>query len=59
VPYIQLHEFEALLFSDPQSFSIAFPSATTELADLEAIRGAFKTPEHVDEGNDTSPSKRI
>lgn len=59
VPYIQLHEFEALLFSHVQSFSIAFPSVKTELADLEAIRGAFATPEHIDEGNDTSPAKRI
>jgi Domain of unknown function (DUF4276) len=59
VPYIQLHEFEALLFSDPQSFSIAFPGASTALADLEAIRRAFKTPEHINEGDDTSPSKQI
>ncbi|HEV2495810.1 MAG TPA: DUF4276 family protein [Terriglobia bacterium] len=60
VPYIQLHEFEALLFSDPQSFSIAFPSVSTaQLAELQAIRSAFNTPEHIDEGNDTSPSKRI
>jgi hypothetical protein len=59
VPYIQLHEFEALLFSEPRSFLLAFPSVSSELADLEAIRGAFKTPEHIDEGNDTSPSKRI
>ena len=26
IPYVQLHEFEALLFSDPMSFSIAFPA---------------------------------
>jgi hypothetical protein len=25
LPYIQLHEFEALLFSDPDCFAIAFP----------------------------------
>ena len=59
VPYIQLHEFEALLFSNPQSFSIAFPSVSTELAELRAIRRAFETPEHIDEGNNTSPAKRI
>jgi hypothetical protein len=59
VPYIQLHEFEALLFSDPKCFSVAFPNIGTELAELQAIRRAFKTPEHIDEGNDTSPSKRI
>jgi len=57
VPYVQLHEFEALLFSDPQCFSIAFPGMGTELAELEAIRHRFQTPEHIDEGD--PPSKRI
>jgi|SRR5579863_7037810 len=60
VPYIQPHEFEALLFSDPPGFSIAFPMVTgAELAELEAIRRAAGTPEHIDEGDETSPSKRI
>ena len=59
VPYIQLHEFEALLFSRPQDFSFAFPSIGTELVDLEGIRNQFQTPEHIDEGDNTSPSKRI
>jgi len=59
VPYVQLHEFEALLFSDPQRFSIAFPSLGTEGTDLEAIRRQFQTPEHINDGDDTSPSKRI
>ncbi len=57
VPYVQLHEFEALLFSDPQCFLIAFPSMGTEVADLGAIRRQFQTPEHIDEGD--PPSKRI
>lgn len=59
VPYIQLHEFEALLFSDPQSFSLAFPSIGAEVAKLEAIRRQFATPELIDDGPDTCPSKRI
>ena len=57
IPFVQLHEFEALLFSDPQCFSIAFPSVGTEVAELEAIRRQFKSPEHIDEGD--PPSKRI
>ena len=59
VPYVQLHEFEALLFSDPKSFSIAFPSIGTQLSGLEAIRRRFETPEHIDEREDLAPSKRI
>jgi hypothetical protein len=59
VPYVQLHEFEALLFSDPQSFSIAFPGIGAEVAKLQAIRRAFETPEHIDEREDFGPSKQI
>ena len=59
VPYIQLHEFEALLFSDPQSFAVAFPGIGAEVAKLEAIRQQFGTPELIDDGPDTCPSRRI
>jgi hypothetical protein len=59
MPYIQLHEFEALLFSDPSAFSIAFPNDTAAIAKLNEIRGAAPSPEHIDDGEDTSPSKRI
>jgi hypothetical protein len=59
VPYVQLHEFEALLFSDPQSFSIAFPGIGAEVAKLQAIRSAFDTPEHIDEREHFAPSKQI
>ena len=57
--YVQLHEFEALLFSDPQSFSIAFPSIGDKVGKLQAIRSAFETPEHIDEREDHAPSKQI
>lgn len=59
VPYIQLHEFEALLFSDPQSFSIAFPAIGGEVGKLKAIRQACESPEHIDEREDCAPSKQI
>ncbi len=59
VAYVQLHEFEALLFSDPPSFSIAFPSIGDKVAKLQAIQSAFETPEHIDEREDQAPSKQI
>ncbi len=59
IPYIQLHEFEALLFSEPDAFSSAFPAAEDEIAKLRMIRTSFDSPEHIDEGADTAPSKRI
>lgn len=59
VPYIQLHEFEALLFSDPGSFSVAFPDEAEAIANLARIRQSAFNPEHIDDGADTAPSRRI
>ena len=51
LPYIQCHEFEALLFSDPNK--------KDEIKQLIAIRSNFESPENINEGKDTAPSKRI
>ena len=59
VPYIQLHEFEALLFSDPGSFSIVFPDEADAIAKLVRIRETASNPEHIDDGAETAPSLRI
>lgn len=57
-PYLMVHEFEALLFSKPDEIGTALylPKVSR---DLEQIRRAFSTPEEIDEGPDTAPSKRI
>ena len=57
-PYIQLHEFEALLFVNLSAISKAFPG-TNKLAELERIKSAFSSPEEINEGEQTAPSKRI
>jgi hypothetical protein len=57
IPYLQLHEFEALLFADTECFQVALPGIGAELAALRAVRGQFETPELID--NDSPPSKRI
>ncbi len=59
VPYIQLHEFEALLFSDVQKFEVAFPDRPAEVQELKSIRDDFPSPEHINDQPDQSPSKRI
>lgn len=59
LPYIQLHEFEALLFSEPDTFALAFPEAGSAVDQLKAIRTQFESPEHIDDGPQTAPSKRI
>jgi hypothetical protein len=59
VPYVQVHEFEALLFADPAKFAVAYPGRPALLSRLLQIRQQFPSPEHIDEGDQTAPSKRI
>ena len=59
IPYIQLHEFEALLFSDPQKFAFAFPQSLFAVDRLANLRKGFPTPEHIDDNPEKAPSKRI
>lgn len=58
VPYVVLHEFEALLFSDCTAF--AHGMGRPDLAPyLQAIRSRFSTPEEIDDNPVTAPSKRV
>ena len=57
IPYVQKHEFEALLFADTQAFAeIDVPPEGIER--LAAIRSRF-APEDIDDDPVTAPSKRI
>jgi len=57
-PYLQLHEFEAMVFADPAEAARAFPGAEKE-AELVSIRSQFDSPEEIDDGQTTAPSKRL
>jgi hypothetical protein len=59
IPYIQLHEFEALLFSDPAKFDWHFIEHEAGIERLVEIAGEFENPELIDDGALTAPSKRI
>lgn len=61
IPYIQLYEFEALLLSDPARFDTEFPEPQHENAvqKLTAMASGFASPELIDDGPETAPSKRI
>ena len=59
IPYIQLHEFEALLFADPQKLETQFPDRPSAIQQLVEMVGALGSPELVDDGPTTAPSKRI
>jgi hypothetical protein len=58
IPYLQLHEYEGLLFADPAAFAegIGQPDLSGQ---FEAIRRAFDTPEDINDGPNTAPSKRV
>ena len=59
LPYIQLHEFEALLLSDPLQFDWEFIEHDDSIDRLVQMVGTFETPEHVDDDPESAPSKRI
>jgi hypothetical protein len=59
IPYIQLHEYEAYLFADPACFEDLDDTRTKEIENLKAIAAQYRTPELIDDGQHTAPSKRI
>jgi len=60
IPYVQVHEFEALLFSDVEGFLPVMPEVRSDrIEELRQIRNGFNTPEDIDDGAQTAPSKRI
>lgn len=60
IPYIQLHEFEALLFSDTRVLTDYFSLGHGSQANsLIAARTAVESPEHINNSIQTAPSKRI
>ena len=59
VPYIQLHEYEAYLFSDPTWFGYFYEQDQKKIARLKSIAENYDTPELIDDGQHSSPSKRI
>ncbi|MBW8017726.1 MAG: DUF4276 family protein [Planctomycetes bacterium] len=54
IPYIQMHEFEALLFTDA---SILANKINTSKKDITDITSKFETPEDINDNPSTAPSK--
>jgi len=59
IPYLQLHEYETLLFSDPNAFAATFENAEPAIAQLHSIAGSVSSVELIDDGEESAPSKRI
>lgn len=59
LPYVQMHEFEGLLFSDVTAFS-TLPDVQPGTVDrLRVIRERFTTPEDINDNEATAPGRRI
>jgi hypothetical protein len=58
IPFLMLHEFEALLFVGPHHIAEAFPERDVVEA-LISVKAAFASPEEINEGRTTHPSERI
>ena len=59
LPYIQLHEFEGLLFSDGNAFRSIFEGAEANLMQIDSIIAEFPNPEEINNSSETAPSKRL
>ncbi len=56
IPYIEMHEFEALLFSDT---TVLANKISVEQSRIDRILTECGEPEEIDDGPDTTPSKRL
>ena len=59
IPYLQLHEYEAYLFSEPKWFAFYYETHEKQIAELIAICDQYESPEFINDGPHTAPSKRI
>lgn len=58
VPFVVMHEFEGLLFSDCAAFGSGLGRPDL-IAALQAMRDEFLTPEDINDSELTAPSKRV
>ena len=58
-PYIQVHEFEALVLTRPSVLAEFYPEHSVDIEKLRKECAPFHTPEDINEQKATSPSHRI
>ncbi len=59
IPHIQLYEFETILLCEPDHFALEYENSGAGIAALQAAVAAATSPELVNDGETTAPSKRI
>ena len=55
--HLMLHEFEGILFSNPDSFHMIADEQVVQR--IQRIRYTYPSPEHINNAPETAPSKRI
>ncbi|MCC7005333.1 MAG: DUF4276 family protein [Ottowia sp.] len=59
IPHIQPHEFEGLLFADTTALVSIEPEWVCRESTLRSILEKVPTPEHINNGFETKPSRRL
>ena len=59
IPFIQMHEFEACLYTEVAKLAEFFDHASHGIEELQTIANSVRSPELIDDGQHTAPSKRI
>lgn len=59
IPHLQLHEFEAMLFSNIEVFPRNYAKSDLDMGKLKSIVQDFPNPEDINNSPSTAPSKRI
>lgn len=59
VPYLQCHEFEALVLVDPSRISTLYESRAAQIADLTTECAMFASPEDINLDRNSHPKVRI
>ena len=59
IPYVQLHEFEALVFSSATGFEALFEENEMDYRGICEVIEQFPNPEDINDSPETAPSKRM
>ncbi|HMR90341.1 MAG TPA: DUF4276 family protein [Saprospiraceae bacterium] len=59
MPYIQLHEFEALVFASHKSIKHLYTDVDVNFSELDQVIIQYPNPEDINDSSESAPSKRL
>jgi len=59
MPYIQLHEFEALVFASYKSIKHLYTDVDVNFSELDQVIIQYPNPEDINDSSESAPSKRL